>query len=109
MALINGSFDSANSPDTNMYDMGWVSDTDTDTDTACPEPVSMNNSKTKKYPSIYLDKVPDGLLSNIKVGEVVKFTATGMIKRISIDTDNEGKTINTALEIHSISQFKSDK
>lgn len=103
MALIKGSFDPANSPDTNMMDMGWVSDTIVET-----ESTEVSSNKEKIYPSVYLDHIPEGLLANIKAGEMVKFNIIGKIKRI-IAESKDGKTeVSTCLEIHSMSQFKSN-
>lgn len=104
MALIKGSFDPANSPDTDMMDMGWVSDTDTEV----ASPTLSSPNKEKQYPSIYLDHAPEGLLSNAKVGDTVKLTITGRIKRLTTELD-AGKTESSiCLEIHSMSKPKAN-
>lgn len=99
MALIKGSFDPSNSPDTDMIDMGWVSDTISDVASTEVSP-----TKEKSYPSLYLNKIPDSLFANVKVGDVFKFTATGMVRRISTEVDKKGKDTSICLEIHSMSK-----
>lgn len=106
MALIKGSFDPANSPDTDMMDMGWVSDINEAELSPTASIISPN--KEKQYPSVYLDHAPEGLLSNTKVGDTVRFTITGKIKRITTELE-EGKTESSiCIEIHSMAKPKSN-
>lgn len=106
MALIKGSFDPANSPDTDMMDMGWVSDTTEEEVSPTTSIISPNTEK--QYPSVYLDHAPEGLLSSVKVGDTVRFTITGKIKRITTELEAGKTESSTCLEIHSMSKPKSN-
>lgn len=84
-----------------MIDMGYMYPEPT-----CCDPVK-SSKQEKSYPHLYIDHAPDSLMSEVKVGEMVKFTATGIIRTISVEK-RDGKTPEHRIEmnIHSMSQIK---
>lgn len=84
-----------------MIDLGYMFP-----DPGCCAPVK-SSKQEKSYPYLYIDHVPNGLMAEVKVGEQIKFTATGIIRTISVE-ERDGKTPEHRIEIyiHSMSQVK---
>ena len=104
MLSIKSSFDPANTPGEGMMDMGYTYPEGVKT-AGCDTP----HTKKKNYPTLYLDHIPDGLLSAVKSGDKVKFSVIGTINRIT-STEEDGSTkTDITVEINAMSQLKSDK